>query len=128
MARLVPSIVVQPRRMLPKSPTSSSTAQVQKTESIRIVKRTRDLQWREFSVSSSVQEQYDWSTWQMYHRIVSSRLSKRQVDAVSEDESINSSLSSLGTSENKELSGDLEAEQDESKQLGEDEMMFTLDL
>lgn len=64
----------------------------------------------------------------MYHRIVSSRLSKRQVDAVSEDESINSSLSSLGTSENKELSGDLEPEQDESKQLGEDEMMFTLDL
>ena len=64
----------------------------------------------------------------MYHRIVSSRLSKRQVDAVSEDESINSSLSPLGTSENKELSGDLEPEQDESKQLGEDEMMFTLDL
>eukprot|EP00540_Astrosyne_radiata_P003286 CAMPEP_0116842326 /NCGR_PEP_ID=MMETSP0418-20121206/11450_1 /TAXON_ID=1158023 /ORGANISM="Astrosyne radiata, Strain 13vi08-1A" /LENGTH=111 /DNA_ID=CAMNT_0004472915 /DNA_START=65 /DNA_END=400 /DNA_ORIENTATION=- len=89
----------------------------QKSSNILIRKA---LTRREFSApSSSMKQQYDLSTWLMYQRIVSSRISKKQF----------SSVDSLTTKEKEEETNEIESPESVSEPNdAEEELMFELDL
>uniref|UniRef100_A0A7S1CXZ8 Uncharacterized protein n=1 Tax=Cyclophora tenuis TaxID=216820 RepID=A0A7S1CXZ8_CYCTE len=126
MARRAQSIVSQ-RLVLSTSSSTQATSRPT-TPSIAISKHMRDVRWREFSVSSSMQDQYDLSTWQMYHRIVSSRMSKRSCGSLSDDSiSLQSDDRRRATMDERNLSADMDASLDDAEK-SQDEMMFSLDL